>query len=426
MIIPSIDIMDGRAVQLVGGEKKALDAGDPFPIAERFSVAGEIAVIDLDAAMGKGWNKDLIKKLVRKYRCRVGGGIRTHEAAVEWLDAGAARIIIGTAASPEFLAGLPRERVMAALDARHGEVVVEGWKKGTGRGIMEGIDALRAHVGGFLVTFVETEGRMQGFDRALAASVIKRAGGARVVIAGGVTTAEDVAFLHAAGADAQVGMSLYTGKMELADAIISPIADKGPLWPTVVADEHGQALGLAWSDLESVREAVRTLGGVYHSRKRGLWRKGGTSGASQTLLRIDLDCDSDALRFTVRQKGAGFCHNGTWTCWGDDSALPAIEKRLKSRLSDAPAGSYTKRLFGDPALLRAKITEEAGELAAASESGSREEIIGEAGDVIFFTLAAMIKAGVSLEEVERELYMRTLKLTRRPGNAKPPRSTEKA
>jgi len=426
MIIPSIDIMDGRAVQLIGGEKKAVDAGDPFPIAERFSVAGEIAVIDLDAAMGKGGNKDLIKKLVRKYRCRVGGGIRTHEAAVEWLDAGAARIIIGTAASPEFLAGLPRERVMAALDARHGKVVVEGWKKGTGRGIMEGIDSLRSHVGGFLVTFVETEGRMQGFDRAMAGSVIKRAGDARVVIAGGVTTAEDVAFLHAAGADAQVGMSLYTGKMELADAIISPIADKGPLWPTVVADEHGQALGLAWSDLESVREAVRTLGGVYHSRKRGLWRKGGTSGASQTLLRIDLDCDSDALRFTVRQKGAGFCHNGTWTCWGEDSALPAIEKRLKSRLSDAPAGSYTKRLFGDPALLRAKITEEAGELAAASESGSREEIIGEAGDVIFFTLAAMIKAGVSLEEVERELYMRTLKLTRRPGNAKPPRSTEKA
>ncbi len=425
MIIPSIDIMDGRAVQLIGGEKKAIDAGDPFPIAERFSVAGELAVIDLDAAMGKGDNKALIKKLVTQYRCRVGGGIRTYDTALEWLDAGAARIIIGTAASPELLSRLPKDRLVAALDARHGEVVVEGWKTGTGRSIMDGIIRLRDHVGGFLVTFVETEGRMNGFDRARAGEIIKQAGNCRVTIAGGVTTVDDIAHLDGLGADAQVGMALYTGKMDLADAIVCGIKDRSGLWPTVITDEHGQALGLAWSNLASVTEAVKTLSGVYFSRKRGLWKKGATSGNGQKLLKIDLDCDNDALRFTVRQEGKGFCHNDTWTCWGDDAALPAIEKRLKRRLADAPEGSYTKRLFSDPVLLRAKIMEEAGELTEAVAGGSKEEIIGEAGDVIFFTLAAMIKAGVSLEDIERELYLRSLKVTRRPGDAKPPRTPEK-
>ena len=425
MIIPSIDIMDGRAVQLIGGEKKAIDAGDPFPIAERFSIAGELAVIDLDAAMGKGDNKALIKRLVKQYRCRVGGGIRTYDAALEWLDAGAAKIIIGTAASPELLSRLPKDRLIAALDARHGEVVVEGWKKGTGRSIMDGLGLLRDHVGGFLVTFVETEGRMKGFDRDRAGAIIKQAGNCRVTIAGGVTTADDVAYLHGLGADAQVGMALYTGNMSLADAITSRIQDRSGLWPTVIVDEYGQALGLAWSNLASVTEAVNTLSGVYFSRKRGLWKKGETSGNGQKLLKIDLDCDSDALRFTVRQKGKGFCHNDTWTCWGEDTALPSIGRRLKHRLTDAPEGSYTKRLFSDPVLLRAKIMEEAGELTRAIENGSKEEIIGEAGDVVFFTLAAMIRAGVSLEDVEHELYLRSLKVTRRPGNAKPPPGPEK-
>ena len=145
----------GQAVQLIGGEALAIEAGDPFPLAERFGKVGEIAVIDLDAAMGTGSNAELIRGLLPVARCRVGGGIRTVEAALDWLDAGADKVILGTAARPEILSQLPKDRVIAALDAVNGEVVVEGWTTKTGRSILDGIRALKDHVGGFLITFVE-------------------------------------------------------------------------------------------------------------------------------------------------------------------------------------------------------------------------------------------------------------------------------
>lgn len=425
MIIPSIDLMDGQAVQLVGGREKVLDAGNPRPIAERFARVGEIAVVDLDAALGRGSNEDAIRDLVRMAPCRVGGGIRSIEAAVRWLDAGARSVVLGTAAVPEILRELPRERVVAALDAEHGQVVVEGWRKGTGRTIVDRMVELRDLVGGFLVTFVEREGRLGGVDMQMVSPLLEAAGTARVTIAGGVTTAADVAALDAAGADAQVGMALYTGRLDLAEAFAAPLHSDRPdgLWPTVVVDEHGRALGLAWSDLESLREAIERGRGVYRSRKRGMWVKGETSGDHQDLLRVDVDCDRDALRFTVRQHGRGFCHLQTRTCWGEARGLDALARLLASRATDAPAGSYTRRLLEDASLLGSKLMEEAGELASASGA---DAVAHEAADVLYFTLVAMARAGVDLSAVENELARRTLRITRRRGDAKtlPPGSLD--
>ncbi|MCB1032801.1 MAG: hypothetical protein KDD47_03085, partial [Acidobacteria bacterium] len=154
MIIPSIDIMNGQAVQLVEGREKKINAGDPRPIAERFSKVGPIAVIDLDAALGMGDNAETIRELLEIAPCRVGGGIRDLDTAIAWLDAGAEQIIVGTAATPEFLSQLPKDRVIAALDARNDSVVVEGWTKDTGENLYQRIDELRDYVSGFLVTFV--------------------------------------------------------------------------------------------------------------------------------------------------------------------------------------------------------------------------------------------------------------------------------
>lgn len=319
MIVPSIDIQNGNAVQLIGGKQQALDAGDPRPIAERFRLAGEIAVIDLDAALAKGANAGIIRELCRLAPCRVGGGIRDVKSAVEWLEAGAARVILGTAARPDVLKQLPKERVVAALDACDGDVVVDGWTRKTGRSVIERMQELEGLAGGFLVTFVELEGRLQGTALERVAEIKSAARGADLTIAGGITTPAEIAELDALGADAQVGMALYTGKMDLADAIAAPLKSDRPdgLFATVVCDERGTALGLAWSDLDSLRQAVETRRGVYRSRSRGLWVKGETSGCQQDLLRVDLDCDRDAMRFLVRQHGSGFCHKNTWTCWGD-------------------------------------------------------------------------------------------------------------
>ena len=212
-------------------------------------------------------------------------------------------------------------------------------------------------------------------------------------------------------------MALYADKMHLADAIAAPLSsDRADgLWPTVVCDQHGKALGLAYSSPESLREAVDRRRGVYQSRSRGLWIKGETSGAIQELLSVDLDCDADAIRFRVRQHGAGFCHENTRTCWGDDDGLTALERVLKSRLEKAPDGSYTKRLFEDAELLGEKLVEEARELA---EADTVEEVTWETADVLYFALVAAAKAGVSLRDIERELDRRSLKVTRRSGDAK--------
>lgn len=418
MIVPSIDLMGGHAVQLVGGRELELDAGDPRPIATRFALAGEIAVVDLDAAMGRGENNDLIRELLKLAPCRVGGGIRTIERALAWLDAGATKVVLGTAARPDVLRELPRERVVAAVDAVDGEVVIEGWQTRTGRSVLECIRELREYVGGFLVTFVEREGRLGGTAMERVAALVQAAAPARVTIAGGVTTAAEVAELDRLGADAQVGMALYKGLLPLAGAIAAPLrSDRADgLWPTVVVDELGTALGLAYSSPESLRRSVETRRGVYHSRMRGIWVKGETSGAAQKLLRVDLDCDRDTLRFVVRQAGPGFCHNGTATCWGDATGLPRLLATLSGRQRSSPPGSYTRRLLADRVLLRSKLVEEAGELGDAA---GREHVTAEAADLLYFAAVAMMRAGVSLADVAGELDRRALRVTRRGGDAKP-------
>ncbi len=423
MIIPSIDLVAGRAVQLVGGEGAVLDVGDPIPILERFRIAGEVAVIDIDAARGEGDNRELIRRLCPLAPIRVGGGIRDVETALEWLDAGATKVIIGTAATPELLSQLPADRVIIALDSRHGDVLTHGWRRSKGVGVEEEMQRLRGRCGGFLVTFVEREGRMAGTDLDRAAAVIAAAGPTRVTMAGGVTGAEEIAALDRIGADAQVGMALYSGVLGLAEAVAAPLrsdrADR--LWPTVVVDQRGTALGLAWSSRDSLEAAIEGGKGVYHSRTRGVWEKGATSGATQELLRVDVDCDRDALRFTVHQHGVGFCHRGTRSCWGDEHGLGELDRRLTAIVAgDAPPGSNTARLAADPALLRAKLIEEANELAAAT---SREDLTAEAADLLYFILVKAAAAGVGITDIERELDRRARRVRRRPMEVKPEYAT---
>lgn len=418
MIVPSIDLMDGQAVQLVQGRRKVLEAGDPRPLAERFGRVGEVAVVDLDAALGRGNNTDLIEELCAMVPCRVGGGIRDRDGALEWLDRGAAKVVLGTAAVPEVLEALPRDRVVAALDAWEGEVVVKGWTERTGRTVYDGMRELRGLAGGFLVTFVEGEGREGGFPRDQIAPLVEAAGTARLTVAGGITTADEIAWLDGSGADAQVGMALYRGHLDLAEAFTAPLRSERPdgLWPTVVSDDRGGALGLVWSSLESVRTAIDEGIGAYHSRSRGLWRKGATSGAIQALVRIEPDCDRDALRFTVAQAGDGFCHTGVWTCFGPAQGLRRLERTIRSRRAEAVPGSLTSRLLEDGTFLRGKLVEEAGELGRAS--GVRR-VVDEAADVMYFLSVALERAGVSLADVERELDRRSLRVKRRA--ASPPK-----
>lgn len=188
------------------------------------------------------------------------------------------------------------------------------------------------------------------------------------------------------------------------------------LFATLVTDERGVALGLVYSSEKSVAESLRTGRGVYQSRERGLWYKGDSSGDVQELVSLSLDCDNDCLQFVVRQKGRGFCHLATPTCFGQYSGLSRLQKTLQSRKASAPEGSYTARLFNDEQLLRAKILEEATELCDAK---TKQEIAFEAADLFYFALTKCVAAGVSLEEVECNLDAKSIKVKRRQGDAKP-------
>lgn len=206
------------------------------------------------------------------------------------------------------------------------------------------------------------------------------------------------------------------GKLPITKLLSSAWKSDRPdsLVPTVVCDENGIALGLVYSSEESVAESLRTQTGVYQSRKRGLWYKGASSGDTQELVRISLDCDSDALKFVVRQKGR-FCHLEQFGCFGELKGIPKLEQTLKSRKQSAPQGSYTARLFSDEKLLRAKIMEEAEELCDAK---SLQDVAFEAADLIYFALTKAVGAGVSLADIERSLDAKSWKVKRRQGDAK--------
>lgn len=208
---------------------------------------------------------------------------------------------------------------------------------------------------------------------------------------------------------------------QLGNSYVSCIRTDRPdgLFTTVVCTRTGEALGLVYSSKESIIAALECGRGVYYSRSRNsLWRKGDTSGHYQTLHRIDVDCDGDALRFTVTQRGedcAAFCHLNTLTCWGEPFGLRHLEGTLKDRLKNSPPGSYTKRLFDDAVLLRDKLVEEAQEL---SEADTRQHVAEELADVLYFAMVKAAKAGVSVDDAVRELDRRTRKVTRRQGDSK--------
>lgn len=208
---------------------------------------------------------------------------------------------------------------------------------------------------------------------------------------------------------------------QLGSSFVSCIRTDRPdgLFTTVVCTRNGEALGLVYSSTESVIAALECGRGVYYSRSRnGLWRKGDTSGHYQTLHKIDVDCDGDALRFIVTQRGddcAAFCHLNTLTCWGEPNGLRHLEGTLKDRLKNAPAGSYTKRLFDDEELLRDKLVEEAQEL---SEADTKQHVAEELADVLYFAMVKAAKAGVSIDDAVAELDKRTRKVTRRKGDSK--------
>ena len=226
MIIPCIDLMGGKVVQLVQGREKALEAESPLEMLRRFAAFPEIQVIDLDAALSQGSNDAIVESLASRAVTRVGGGVRSVERARRLVEQGASKVIVGTAAfqaagaNTRFLAQLEaaigRDRVIIALDSRGGHIVVKGWREAIALAAGDVVRQLEPYCAGFLCTYVDKEGTLEGTDlgwyRRLRAATAHE-----LTAAGGIATLDEVRALGALGIHCALGMAIYTGRLSLED-----------------------------------------------------------------------------------------------------------------------------------------------------------------------------------------------------------------
>jgi phosphoribosylformimino-5-aminoimidazole carboxamide ribotide isomerase len=224
MLIPSIDLQNGHVVQLIQGEKLAIEVADPEPWIRKFSPFPRVQLIDLDAARGRGENTALMREVCGRLPCRVGGGIRSVARAESVLAAGARAVIVSSSLFRDgavdldyarTLAGaIGAERIIAAVDSKGGHVAVHGWKTILPVTAVDAVRALEPYCNEFLYTHVDTEGLMQGTDMT-AILAVRRATNRRLVAAGGITKWSEIDELDAQGIDAVVGMAIYTGQLPL-------------------------------------------------------------------------------------------------------------------------------------------------------------------------------------------------------------------
>ncbi|MDR2785417.1 MAG: phosphoribosyl-ATP diphosphatase [Treponema sp.] len=443
MVIASIDVRNGKVVQLRRGAELVLERDDPAELAAEFDKYGEVALIDLDAAMGRGNNLEMLKPLLRGAECRIGGGIRTPEQARELVSLGAGKIITGSgafrdpakkgagAAGGEFAVNtgflesmakkIGRERVIAAVDAKRGadgayEIVVDGWKTATGLGLLEAAKAVEPYAAELLFTCVDREGTMGGTDLEMVKD-LRESVSCAVTVAGGVSTLEEIEAIAGLGCDVQLGMALYTGKISLADAFIRSLnwkkitgtaggsaeACAAALIPVIAQSPDGQVLMTGFAGREALAETFKRQYLCFHSRGRNrLWMKGESSGNTLRLKRLRADCDRDAVLAVVEPAGP-VCHTGAWSCFSQNRRYTweFLQSVIEERFKNPRPGSYTATL--DDELVREKVLEEAEELCTAKDRG---EIIREAADLLYFTTALITRAGVTVREVLDELDRR--------------------
>lgn len=218
MLIPSIDLMEGKVVQLVQGSRKALEFENLQEWIDRFSKYSLVQVIDLDAAMGKGNNEILVREIARQIPCQVGGGIRSIESARATLELGAQRVILGSSLisrgeinvtfAHDLSTQISSDKLIFAVDSRGGYVSIKGWKESTPIRAAEMMRTLDPFCGAFLYTNIDTEGLLQGIPMDIVRE-LRNATERRLIAAGGIRSQEEIDALNAMGIDSVVGMAIY-------------------------------------------------------------------------------------------------------------------------------------------------------------------------------------------------------------------------
>ena len=428
MVISSIDLKDGHVVQLKNGKDLVLQRDDSDALIDEFNKYGEVAIIDLDAALrntdekGNTKNTELLKSLLRRGNVRVGGGIRDVKKARQLISLGAEKVIIGSAAwnanrkdgepilntafLDELVKAIGRQRIIISVDAINGKIAVKGWTETANISLIEGAREAEKYASELLFTCVEKEGCMQGTDMGMVKE-LRNAVKCRVVAAGGVNSLEQVVELERMGCDVQLGMALYTGVVSLKDSFIECLDWKKTdgMIPVIAQSEAGEVLMMGYANKDAFERTFKDGKLTFFSRTRkALWTKGETSGHFLQLVKLRADCDRDTVLATVIPHG-GACHTGSWTCFTSEPDAKSNMERLYSTIADRFAnpkpGSYTATL--NDKRVREKVMEEAEEL---TEAEGKDEVIWEAADLLYFVSVLMYKEGVSWKDVYNELDKR--------------------
>ena len=427
MVIASIDLKNGHVVQLKNGKELMLQRDDADSLIADFNKYGEVAVIDLDAALGnldeKGntVNTPLLKSLLRHGNVRTGGGIKTVKRAKELISLGAEKVIIGSMAwktnpvagesvmNEEFLnelaAAIGKDRIIISVDAINGKIAVKGWTESLDITLVEGAKQAEKYCSELLFTCVEKEGCMQGTNMDYV-NALRQAVSCRVVAAGGVSSVEEISALQKINCDVQLGMALYTGKVNLKDAFISCLDfNKVPLIPVIAQSVNGQVLMEGYANAEAFEKTFDSGKLTFWSRAhQKLWTKGETSGNFLEVVKLRADCDRDTVLATVIPHGPA-CHTGSWTCFGSDpmeaSSMGRLYNIIADRFANPKPGSYTATL--NEKRVREKVEEEAEELC---EAEGKDEVIWEAADLMYFVNVLLYKEGVTWQDVYDELDKR--------------------
>ena len=427
MVISSIDLKNGHVVQLKNGKELVLQRDDADALIAQFDMFGEVAVIDLDAALGnidaKGntENTHLLKSLLHRGNVRTGGGIRSVKRAKELISLGAEKVIIGSAAwkanpvpgesvlNEEFLTELAtaigKDRIIISVDAINGKIAVKGWTETVDIPLVEGAKQAEKFCSELLFTCVEKEGCMQGTNMDYVRA-LREAVKCRVVVAGGVSSVQEIKELEKLHCDVQLGMALYTGKVDLKEAFVECLDfEKSPLIPVIAQSVNGEVLMQGFANAEAVRKSFDCGRLTFWSRSRNeLWTKGDTSGNVLQVVKMRADCDRDCVLATVLPTGPA-CHTGSWTCFSsavdEKSSMGRLYNVIADRFANPKPGSYTATL--DAKRVREKVEEEAEELC---EAEGKEEVIWEAADLLYFVNVLMYKEGVTWKDVYDELDRR--------------------
>ena len=427
MVISSIDLKNGHVVQLKNGKELVLQRDDADDLIGKFDMYGEVAIIDLDAALGnvdsKGntVNTELLKSLLHKGNVRTGGGIRTVKRARELISLGAEKVIIGSSAwktepmpgesviNEDFLNELEKaigkDRIIISVDSINGKIAVKGWTQIVDISLVEGAKQAEKFCSELLFTCVEREGCMQGTDIDYVRQ-LRDAVKCRVVVAGGVSSVEEIKQLEKMNCDVQLGMALYTDKVNLKDSFIACLDfEKMPLIPVIAQSVNGEVLMQGFANEQAVRKSFDCGKLTFWSRSRNeIWTKGETSKNFLNIVRMRVDCDRDCILATVIPDGPS-CHTGSWTCFttapDEKSSMGRLYNIIADRFKNPKPGSYTATLGAKR--VREKIEEEAEELC---EAEGKNEVIWEAADLMYFVNVLMYKEGVTWKDVYDELDRR--------------------